>query len=720
MKLDFSTFSFPSLVLPLFLLLVANLGLGQLCGGSLSDPIISIDFGSQSNSNYGTPLSPQETTYTYAANNNLVDGQYTITSNSRYGRPEWHNSPDHTPGDNNGNMLLVNASYTAGEFYKTRVEGLCENTLFEFSAWILNALPSGICSPTIPANVKFEIRTTTGSLLTSFSTGIIDSSTQPGWQQYGISFNTGLHTAVDVILINNGPGGCGNDLAIDDIEFKACGDEASIESSVEYSSICSNDVPPEIVLETSISGSVFTTPVLQWQSSSDGTTWVNIMGETSDKLTVSPVIPDMQYRYLLANSIGNLVNQNCSVLSEVAIIQFTPERNYTIEGDRLICSNTDLNLSVTGDSSITDLEWTLPDGSITDNNPLIISADQVIAGTYSVALTDEFGCTYFEQATINTEKHAEVSVDIEACVGTEIEIGDSEEYIVTESDIIERIISRKSNSCDSIITYNISAFPNYEQSIDTIACYNSSIINPDGKLTLLTQDVTFTYRFYTKAGCDSIVTKSIIVPQHTNIQNEVCEGEAVLLPNGDEIFAENSFVTQYVFDSKLSDCDSIVNYDLTVFRGSYQDTTIVSCPYIPFYLPNGKFVRDEGQYTDRFTSINGCDSIVNYTVQFEPDSCSEDLLCKLKFPNAISPNLDGKNDGFKALFPEICKYESYTLRIYNRWGELMHESQNPYDVWLPSEQEDWKVFLWVVDYELLLEDGSLQQIKESGILNNID
>ncbi len=55
-------------------------------------------------------------------------------------------------------------------------------------------------------------------------------------------------------------------------------------------------------------------------------------------------------------------------------------------------------------------------------------------------------------------------------------------------------------------------------------------------------------------------------------------------------------------------------------------------------------------------------------------------LCPLVVPNVITPNGDGRNDVFLPLVE--CPIEEYNIEIYNRWGQLVFESDdllNPWD-----------------------------------------
>jgi gliding motility-associated-like protein len=50
-------------------------------------------------------------------------------------------------------------------------------------------------------------------------------------------------------------------------------------------------------------------------------------------------------------------------------------------------------------------------------------------------------------------------------------------------------------------------------------------------------------------------------------------------------------------------------------------------------------------------------------------------------PNAFTPDGDGLNNEFTAVFPENMKLASYEMYIYDRWGELVFYSQDPKQGW---------------------------------------
>ncbi|RZJ28918.1 MAG: lectin, partial [Flavobacterium sp.] len=204
-----------------FFLSVSSYAQLGFCNGSKGSPIFTEDFGN--GTTYGPALPAGVTTYTFITGA-PQDGQYTLFYHSNQ-FTTWHYSLDHTPDATNGpngKMLLMNANaVTSGDFYKKTVTGLCVNTTFEFSAWLMNVYnpTTNYCGAgQIPINVRFEIWDATETvLLRSGNTGNIFGSPTPLWQQFALVFTTTNQTSVVLKMKNNGLGGCGNDLAIDDI-----------------------------------------------------------------------------------------------------------------------------------------------------------------------------------------------------------------------------------------------------------------------------------------------------------------------------------------------------------------------------------------------------------------------------------------------------------------------------------------------------------------------
>ncbi len=375
---------------------------GQLCQGSLGDPIVNISFGSGFNP--GNPLSAATTNYTYYSGDCPNDGYYTVRNNtSACFSSSWHTlNTDHT-GNPNGYFMLVNASLQPSAFYIDTVKGLCSNTTFEFAAWVVNVLKASACDGNgNQPNLTFTIEKRDGTVLKTYNTGNIPQLSFPQWKQYGFYFNTPADVA-DIVLriFNNAPGGCGNDLALDDITFRPCGPQ--LQTSIDgYStstvSFCKGELKT-FTMRSNISAG-FNNPSYQWQMSRDGITWTDIPGAGTQALTVSfgADAADGQYQYrVTAAEQGNLNSVKCRVASTVLQVEVNPLPVTNISLRSPACTGD--NLTITGAGAAV-YQWTGP-GINSVSNPVSINNVQASnAGRIYLFATSDKGCTHTDSATL--------------------------------------------------------------------------------------------------------------------------------------------------------------------------------------------------------------------------------------------------------------------------------------------------------------------------------
>jgi Secretion system C-terminal sorting domain len=171
-----------------------------------------------------TALPAGRATYGFNGASSLNDGDY-MTYYRTNGRPEWHNAPDHT-GDVNGKMMVINAGMTPSEFYKDTVYSLAGNTTYSVYLYIMNVNTLGTCGssallPKLQFIVEYYNSTTASFVqLTTITTPFIPQTSSPQWVVAGGTFlNPAGNTTVRYRILNNSTGGCGNDLALDDITF---------------------------------------------------------------------------------------------------------------------------------------------------------------------------------------------------------------------------------------------------------------------------------------------------------------------------------------------------------------------------------------------------------------------------------------------------------------------------------------------------------------------
>ena len=382
---------------PIILLLFGSSGLvnAQLCSGSLGDPVVHIDFGRGS----GIPpaLKAASTTYSYVRTDCPGDGFYTVNNfTTNCFNNTWHSLiEDHTPNDAGGYFMLVNASFVPGDFFVDTVRGLCKNTTYEFAAWVTNVLkPIVPCGAGIDPNLTFTIETLGGTVLARQNSGDISESGVATWKQYGVFFKTPANLAEVIVRItNNAPGGCGNDLALDDITFRPCGPvvNAVISSTGKDSAMFCEGASNSLTLTSNYAGG-YSNPSFQWQESTDtGVTWKNIPGATGLSFTRPSTTGtgSFQYKMLIGES-SDFGIPSCRTASNIIRVNIFPLPILNFKPAVNGCENSTFQLSVSGASAY---NWTGPNGFTASSSTVTFSPLKMNqAGRYSVAAISDKGC----------------------------------------------------------------------------------------------------------------------------------------------------------------------------------------------------------------------------------------------------------------------------------------------------------------------------------------
>ncbi len=167
---------------------------------------------------------------------------------------------------------------------------------------------------------------------------------------------------------------------------------------------------------------------------------------------------------------------------------------------------------------------------------------------------------------------------------------------------------------------------------------------------------------------------------------EICDGDTIIIGN-QHVFNEGTYTDTIVHSVG---CDSIIYYDVSVLPEINfdlgNDTTLCHGDWITLVQPNPNWntewwngstqnsapITQEGEYW--LTASNSCESYTDSVyIQFE------DCECFVYLPNSFTPNSDGLNDTWHPKFN--CVFKKYNLTIFNRWGEIIFNTDNPYDQW---------------------------------------
>ena len=301
----------------------------------------------------GSRLPPGITTYAFDSLDLINDGEYGIrktTGQIGNGQPQfasWHVGNDHS----GGNMMIVNADFTAGKFYETRVDNLCAGSQLYFSAWAANLIKLGFTDPLDPV-LRFEISSAvSGTVLASFITPAIPRFTSFTWTQYGFNFSLPAgENAVILRIFNNQPGGQGNDLCLDDIEFTLCGPAIAPVVNGTYQNSSNTCAGTNIAFAGNVAGGFYLNPVYQWQFN-NGPGWVNIPGAITTNYTINnaQVSNSGTYRLLVAET-GFINSTNCRSVSPLIPLNVYAPVVPVLQSNQPVCEKDTLRISTTANA----------------------------------------------------------------------------------------------------------------------------------------------------------------------------------------------------------------------------------------------------------------------------------------------------------------------------------------------------------------------------------
>ena len=119
------------------------------------------------------------------------------------------------------------------------------------------------------------------------------------------------------------------------------------------------------------------------------------------------------------------------------------------------------------------------------------------------------------------------------------------------------------------------------------------------------------------------------------------------------------------------------------------------------FEPIHLFPSEAADYVVAMTAMNevGCSDTAYVSIHVE-----ENLIYYV--PNTFTPNDDEKNQVFLPIISQGFKPGTYLLRIFNRWGELVFESRDPYTGWGgdygPNHTNCQSgTYTWVLNFQVL-------------------
>lgn len=442
----------------------------KVCNGTFGKPLVNITFGAGNNP--GPPLQAASAAYKYTTSDCPNDGEYTIRNNSigcYYG--DWHSVvKDHT-GDSSGYFLLTNASALPTDFYLGTINDLCSSTIYQFEAWVLNITkPTSCGNGGAKPNITFKIEKSDGTLLDSFNTQDINTTTLPEWQRFRFTFSTS-ETNIVLRMHTNTVGGCGGDFAIDDISLSPCIGTIQTDSIRDQKTIAyhckSKDT--SFTFKNRLLN-IYANPGYLWETSVDsGKNWLIISGETrtfyTKTFSASPITSQYLYR-LSTGEMKNMGVPRCLVHSTVDTVRTVSEPSLKIPNDTTLCQNDTLVLIASGSSTYS---WRGANNFTDTGDTVYINNLQAKhTGQYYVTTNSKEGCTATDSLTITVNEKPIVSAGVDQRIvqgsttqlkatlrGTDISLRWTPNLYITNTTILQPFVTPIENTL-----YTITAISN--------------------------------------------------------------------------------------------------------------------------------------------------------------------------------------------------------------------------------------------------------------------
>ncbi len=657
-------------------LLSATIARAQTCSSGLGDPIVNITFGA--GTGFGPALAPGITNLQYQSSACVLDNAYEIvnTSSNCYAGDWLSVNVDHT-GDPNGYYMLIGAADQPDYFFLQTVNDLCPSTNYQFAAWILNmASHSGEILP----NVTFNIEKTDGTVLQSLQTGDIPVTNPAVWNQYAFYFTTppGV-TSVVLRMINNAPGGYGNDLALDDITFRTAGPSVNIAISGYAGDTVTLCAAPANALQfLGTVGSCYAATDYQWQQSTDnGQSWNNISGAVTTNYSASPTVAGRDLYRLTAAQTGNIGITTCQVVSTVDSITVLPVADpaITIQTDtQTICAGAPVsfNAAIADGGPAPVYQWMVNGSAVMGNGPQFSINGLNNGDRVSCLLTSDAVCP--NSATVLSNI---LPMDVLPVLAPSVAITASANDICADS-----LVSF------TAVPTNGGPHPSYQWAVngqpvgaDTSVFSSGHLNNGDVISTLLTGSLPCSL----PATAGGISMTVYPIPVISLTPDTVIKGG-----------------TSIQLDPLISGSDL-----------SYRWTPAVALdnPFIPDPIASPQATT---VYTLTVNSAEWpCSASTKEIVE---------VFYDLAMPNAFTPNGDGRNDLFR--IPPGIQVTVIRFVVYDRWGARVFAVTNPdsgfdtgWDGTSGGKPQPAGTYVWIIEYfnplvrQVLMKKGTVELIR---------
>lgn len=432
-------------------------------------------------------------------------------------------------------------------------------------------------------------------------------------------------------------------------------------------------------------------------NSPGATTYLWSNGATTPTITVTPNSTSTYTVTVTAPAANGATGTGTATATVTVLASNDPQCGCTVSASNNgpVCEGTTFNLSATNVNGGT-YEWTLAGNSI-GNTQNVTNLPAALAGSYpiTVTATDNFGhvCTGTTTLVINPLPSVSAGTDQSICLGNSITLAGSgaatyqwtggiqnnvpftpslnTTYTVSGTDV---------NGCVNTDDVNISLLyaliPSISPSL-TLGCVPSTVVFSNNDAS--TQNCQWDFgNGTTGVGCgDQSATFTQVGCYDVSITQTDNQGCDTTVTFNDLVCIEDVNAQFYANPATIGPGNSIVNFYNTSIGAVDYTWNFGDGETSTEFEPSHTYATNlQTGYTASLTVISqaGCVDSTSMPISYE-----EQLIFYV--PNSFTPDADEHNQLFTPVFTSGFAPNNFEMTIYNRWGEVVFESNDSTKGW---------------------------------------
>lgn len=419
-------------------------------------------------------------------------------------------------------------------------------------------------------------------------------------------------------------------------------------------------------------------------------------------------------------SVTTTDNNGCTLSKTMEVTEPISPLSTSLQANEIKC-----NGNATGEVTSATQGGTAPYTYAWSNGSSSMSIGNVVAGIYSLTVTDSKGCFTFTGATVTEPANAlntvptitdascysysDGKIQLAVTGGTQpytfswsnnnaVILNNPSETLgnLPASDYLVRIKDKNQCEWEQLITVG-QPMPFVATTTPTPAlCFN----NPSGSVDLTVTGGTTPYSYSWSNSATSQNISNVLAGIYTV---SVTDAQGCIVRDSSRVTQPIDIYISSVIQpiSCIDQMDAAIN--LTTSGGVQ--------PYV-YSWSNGAVTQDiagliEGTYLFTVTDANGCQKMQSYIIYPEEKECVNPV-------NTFTPNGDNYNDTW--FIENLDLYPSATVQVFNKWGNEVHSQEGVYVPW-DGTFEGQPLPADVYYYIILLNNG--QENKYTGSITII-